>query len=66
MRLDSVLNINPGCKIILGSFDSRQLIAKILGEICRTNVPPWQIDDNGNAIRCHIKINDLKNQQSTH
>ena len=39
---------------------------KILGEICRTNVPPWQIDDNGNAIRCHIKINDLKNQQSTH
>ena len=33
MRLDFVLNINPGCKIILGSFDSRQLIAKILGEI---------------------------------
>ena len=22
-----------------------------------------KIDENGNAIRCHIKINDLKNQQ---
>ncbi len=36
---------------------------KILGEICKTNDPPWQIDENGNAIRCHIKINDLKKQQ---
>ena len=36
---------------------------RILGEICKTNVPPWQIDENGNAIRCHIKINDLKKQQ---
>ena len=36
---------------------------RLLGQICKTDVPPWQIDENGNAIRCHIKINDLKNQQ---
>ena len=32
--------------------------------ICKNEIPPWQITENGNAIRCHIKINDLKNQQT--
>jgi peptide/nickel transport system ATP-binding protein len=37
---------------------------RILGDICKNEVPPWQTSDNGNLIRCHIKIEDLKNQQS--
>ena len=38
---------------------------RILGDICKNEVPPWQIVENGNCIRCHIKIEDLKNQQIT-
>ena len=37
---------------------------RILGDICKNEVPPWQTSDNGNLIRCHIKIEDLKKQQS--
>jgi peptide/nickel transport system ATP-binding protein len=36
---------------------------RILGDICKNEVPPWQTGENGNSIRCHIKIEDLKNQQ---
>ena len=36
---------------------------RILGDICKNEVPPWQIGDNGNAIRCHISIENLKNSQ---
>ena len=34
-----------------------------LGEICKKEEPPWQISQNGNAIRCHIKIKDLNKLQ---
>ena len=27
----------------------------------RMKLPPWQIGDNGNAIRCHIDIERIKN-----
>ena len=37
---------------------------RIVGDICKNEVPPWQTSDNGNLIRCHIKIEDLKNQQN--
>ena len=37
---------------------------RIIGDKCRNETPPWQIGDNGNAIRCHININELKLQQS--
>ena len=37
---------------------------RILGDICKNEVPPWQIGDNGNAIRCHISIENLKNSQN--
>ena len=37
---------------------------RILGDICKNEVPPWQIGENGNSIKCHIKIDDLKNQQN--
>jgi peptide/nickel transport system ATP-binding protein len=37
---------------------------RILGDKCREEVPPWQLGENGNAIRCHIDIEKLKIQQS--
>jgi len=37
---------------------------RILGDKCKKETPPWQIGDNGNAIRCHIDINELKLQQA--
>jgi peptide/nickel transport system ATP-binding protein len=36
-----------------------------LGDICKNEAPPWQTGENGNSIRCHIKIEDLKKQQTT-
>jgi len=36
---------------------------RILGDKCKNETPPWQIGDNGNAIRCHISIENLKNDQ---
>tara|TARA_X000000950_G_scaffold198634_1_gene239251 strand:+ start:3442 stop:5475 length:2034 start_codon:yes stop_codon:yes gene_type:complete len=36
---------------------------RILGDICKNEVPPWQTCENGNSIRCHIKMDDLKSQQ---
>ena len=38
---------------------------RILGDICKNEAPPWQTGENGNSIRCHIKIEDLKKQQTT-
>ncbi len=37
---------------------------RILGDKCRLEVPPWQIGENGNAIRCHIGIEELKIKQT--
>ena len=37
---------------------------RILGDKCKKETPPWQIGDNGNAIRCHISVEDLKKNQN--
>ena len=37
---------------------------RILGDKCRLETPPWQIGENGNAIRCHIDIKELKSKQT--
>ncbi len=37
---------------------------RILGDKCKNETPPWQIGDNGNAIRCHINIKELENIQN--
>ena len=37
---------------------------RIVGDKCKNETPPWQIGENGNAIRCHIDIKDLKAQQA--
>ena len=34
-----------------------------IGDICNLEVPPWQIGENGNAIRCHINIDELASLQ---
>ena len=34
-----------------------------IGDICNSEVPPWQIGENGNAIRCHINIEELASLQ---
>ena len=36
---------------------------RILGDKCKNETPPWQIGDNGNAIRCHISVEELKKNQ---
>ena len=36
---------------------------RVLGEKCFKQTPPWQISNNGNAIRCHIDIKDLLKYQ---
>ena len=39
---------------------------RILGDICLNETPPWQITKNGNAIRCHIKVDELQKLQIKH
>ena len=36
---------------------------RILGDKCKNENPPWQIGDNGNAIRCHISVEELNKNQ---
>ncbi len=44
------------------SFQGR--CSRILGDKCKKETPPWQITKSGNAIKCHININDLEKLQS--
>ena len=37
---------------------------RVIDEKCFKETPPWQISENGNAIRCHINIKDLLKNQS--
>ena len=34
-----------------------------IGDICNSEVPPWQKGEDGNAIRCHINIDELASLQ---
>ena len=43
------------------SFQGR--CSRILGDICKNEVPPWQITNNGNSIRCHIPLEELQKDQ---
>ncbi len=44
------------------SFQGR--CSRILGDKCKKETPPWQMAKSGNAIKCHININDLEKLQS--
>ncbi len=39
---------------------------RILGDICLKETPPWQLTKHGNAIRCHIKVDELQRLQFKH
>ena len=43
------------------SFQGR--CSRILGDICKNEVPPWQITNSGNSIRCHIPLKELQKDQ---
>ena len=54
--LPSPANPPAGCR-----FHTR--CPRVLGEICRTEEPPWQGDPAGNRYRCHIPPDDLRELQ---
>lgn len=35
-----------------------------LGDVCRTQVPPWQVTGEGKRINCHIPLTDLMTEQA--
>jgi len=39
---------------------------KKVGDICDTQMPPWQTSEGGHAIRCHIPRSELAAPASTH
>ena len=43
------------------SFQGR--CSRILGDICKNEVPPWQITNSGSSIRCHIPLKELQKDQ---
>ena len=56
---EDIVEENPpekGC-----SFQGR--CPRKIGDICNSEVPPWQTGENGNAIRCHINIEELASLQ---
>jgi peptide/nickel transport system ATP-binding protein len=52
----SPINIPSGCR-----FHTR--CPRNLGEICETQEPPWQQDENGHRLRCHIPLSRLGEMQ---
>lgn len=59
LTADDVIELSPpaqGCPF------QRRCPRKI-GSQCETETPPWQIRDEGHAIRCHIPVDDLHMQQ---
>ena len=38
---------------------------RMLGEICRTTVPPWQSSADGKQIYCHIPLDELEADQGS-
>jgi peptide/nickel transport system ATP-binding protein len=55
-EIPSPVDVPPGCR-----FHTR--CHRIIGEICRTEAPPWRHDDRGNRIACHIPLEELREAQ---
>ena len=55
--MPSPVNVPSGCR-----FHTR--CPRQLGEICATEEPPWQRDDRGNLIYCHITLDELAAAQN--
>ena len=43
------------------SFQGR--CSRIVGDICKNEIPPWQLTTSGNSIRCHIPLKELQKAQ---
>lgn len=52
----SQMNLPSGCP-----FHPR--CPRLLGDICRTETPPWRVTENGDRIYCHIPLGDLEDAQ---
>jgi peptide/nickel transport system ATP-binding protein len=52
-EVPSQVALPPGCP-----FHPR--CPRILGEICRTELPPWQENEFGDRIFCHIPLAELQ------
>jgi peptide/nickel transport system ATP-binding protein len=37
---------------------------RVLGDICRTQAPPWQTDERGKRLYCHIPLDELARAQA--
>ena len=51
--MPSALEVPSGCP-----FHTR--CPRFLGEVCRTQTPPWRTDDDGLEVYCHIPLEDLR------
>jgi peptide/nickel transport system ATP-binding protein len=56
--LPSASDVPSGCP-----FHTR--CPRVLGEVCRTQDPPWQEDVDGHRYRCHIPVDELVELQKT-
>jgi peptide/nickel transport system ATP-binding protein len=56
--LPSASDVPSGC-----AFHTR--CPRVLGEVCRTQDPPWQADAEGHRYRCHIPADELAELQKT-
>ncbi len=55
-EVPSPVNLPTGCR-----FHTR--CPRFLGKICGTTEPPWQEDESGKRINCHIPLSELKTLQ---
>ncbi|MFQ5796111.1 MAG: dipeptide ABC transporter ATP-binding protein [Candidatus Bipolaricaulia bacterium] len=55
-EIPSPTNVPSGCP-----FHTR--CPRFLGDICVEQEPPWQEDENGHRIYCHIPLDELRRQQ---
>jgi peptide/nickel transport system ATP-binding protein len=55
-EVPSPVNVPGGCR-----FHTR--CPRFLGNICRDQEPPWQVDASGKRIYCHIPLSELKREQ---
>ena len=53
----SQVNLPSGCP-----FHTR--CPRLLGDICRDKMPPWQTTQDGDRLRCHIPLEELVQLQS--
>ncbi|HEY2869398.1 MAG TPA: oligopeptide/dipeptide ABC transporter ATP-binding protein, partial [Gaiellales bacterium] len=56
--LPSATDVPSGCP-----FHTR--CPRVLGEICRSEMPPWQEDGERHRYRCHIAPAELQELQKT-